>query len=286
MPGSLDCTTGAQDPDVDCSFDGTNTIRAEWSNFTLGGGVGVITFHAVVTGLPSDLKIENTASVAWSSLPGDQTTAVTANPFSHERYFDPQSANPVFIVFDTATLTLIRPNDLAVVPSTGFAPGVVTDLSDKPVTKYDQTDMTLEIPKIKLKVNIVGVPFVNGFWDINWLTGQVGWLEETAYPGFNGNTVITSHVTTSYGSPGPFARLKELTIGDHILLRTNGMLYTYEVREMRTVKPDDLSVYKHEDKPWLTLVTCANFNAATQTYDKRLIVRAALVHSQPLTATH
>ena len=283
VPGSLDCTFGAQDPDVDCSFDGVDTIRAEWSNFALGGGNSVIRFRAIVLSFPADLSIDNTAFVSWTSLPGDQSTPVTSNPFSHERFYDPGSLAPVYFTSDTISLLPLR-NPTAI-PSTGFAPGVVTDLSALSVTKYATTDMILEIPKIKLKVAIVGVPFVNGFWDINWLTGEVGWLEETALPGTSGNTVITSHITTSYGSPGPFARLKELTIGDHILLRANGMIYTYIVREMKKVNPDDLSVYKHEEKSWLTLVTCADYNLKTQTYDKRLIVRAELVEIKPISDT-
>lgn len=45
------------------------------------------------------------------------------------------------------------------IPVTGFALDRVTDLSKLPVTKYDALDsVTLEVPILKLKLPIVGVP--------------------------------------------------------------------------------------------------------------------------------
>ena len=43
------------------------------------------------------------------------------------------------------------------------------------------------------------------------------------------------------------------------------------------VEPSDTSVMKHEEKPWLTLVTCKEYDVKTNSYKKRVIVRAALV---------
>jgi sortase (surface protein transpeptidase) len=44
-----------------------------------------------------------------------------------------------------------------------------------------------------------------------------------------------------------------------------------------TVAPNDRSVMRHEEKPWLTLVTCADYDQKTGTYKNRFIVRAVLV---------
>jgi sortase (surface protein transpeptidase) len=39
----------------------------------------------------------------------------------------------------------------------------------------------------------------------------------------------------------------------------------------------DLSVLRHEDYDFVTLITCSDFNPRTQTYRQRLAVRAILV---------
>jgi LPXTG-site transpeptidase (sortase) family protein len=43
------------------------------------------------------------------------------------------------------------------------------------------------------------------------------------------------------------------------------------------VEPTDISALKHEEKPWLTLITCKEYDETTDTYRKRVVVRAALI---------
>lgn len=168
------------------------------------------------------------------------------------------------------------------IPVTGFAPGRVTDLSKHSVTSYSAfNDVTLEIPALKLKVSIVGIPMKDKTWDVNWLLNQAGWLEGSAFPGFSGNSVLTSHATLSYGQAGPFANLHKLKTGDKIFIHAFGELYIYEVRSVENLYPTDQSILRHEDTPWLTLVTCADYNEKAETYLKRLTVKAVLVHTQP-----
>ena len=105
------------------------------------------------------------------------------------------------------------------IPITGFAPGKVTDLSGMPKTTYDASaGLTLDIPKLNLKMPIVGVALSHGTWDVNWLLDRAGWLEQTAFPTFTGNSVVTGHVTLSNGDPGPFARLSTLAPGDLVFV--------------------------------------------------------------------
>jgi fimbrial isopeptide formation D2 family protein/uncharacterized repeat protein (TIGR01451 family) len=72
VPGSLDCTNGSLDPDT-CAFTGS-TLDVAWASFPVAGGTTVITFQTVV-GPPSAIVpgdgITNTASLDWTSLPGD-----------------------------------------------------------------------------------------------------------------------------------------------------------------------------------------------------------------------
>jgi LPXTG-site transpeptidase (sortase) family protein len=50
------------------------------------------------------------------------------------------------------------------------------------------------------------------------------------------------------------------------------------VRTNQVVDPSDTSAFKHEEKSWLTLITCKEYDVKTDTYKKRVVVRAVLVN--------
>ena len=52
---------------------------------------------------------------------------------------------------------------------------------------------------------------------------------------------------------------------------------------MKQIKPDDMTAFKHEEKPWLTLLTCKEYDEKTNTYRSRLVVRAVLMRIEDLT---
>jgi LPXTG-site transpeptidase (sortase) family protein len=164
------------------------------------------------------------------------------------------------------------------IPVTGFKAGVVTDLSYVKNETYLSTgDVTLDIPSLSVKIPIVGVPEKDGTWNVAWLTEQAGWLEGSAFPSWNGNSVLTGHVYLASGLPGPFVNLSKLKYGDQIIVHAYGQKYVFAVQTTEVVLPNDNSVMKHEEKPWLTLVTCKDYDEKTNTYKSRVVVRAALV---------
>ncbi len=282
VAGSIDCTTGAQDPaPADCTFDTTTrTIRAVWPVFTRAGGTGVVRLRVTPNAsYVSNTPVTNVGVVAWTSLPGPLPPQ-NANPYSRERFYDPGSPIDVYGRSDSLVLNPLNRNPQARL-KTGFAPGVVTDLSGLPVTTYD-TDLGLsvEIPRLNIYQPVVGVAFQGGQWDVTWLTNQIGWLQKTAFPGFTGNSVLTGHLTSASGAQGPFSELYRLNSGDRVMVHAFGELYTYEVRSVKKVSVNDISLFQHEEKPWLTLVTCADYDEASGTYLSRLVVRAALIESR------
>jgi len=169
--------------------------------------------------------------------------------------------------------------DSADMPETGFAPDRLTLLPEMPEGLYHAlTDMTLEIPTIHMKSEIVGLAMQDNRWDVSWLGDRVAYLEETAFPTWNGNSLITGHVYKSDGTPGPFSQLNQLRYGDVVNIHVAGLIYHFEVRNVDTIKPDDLAAaMKHEDKPWLSLMTCQGYDAASGEYRSRLLVRAVLM---------
>jgi LPXTG-site transpeptidase (sortase) family protein len=143
---------------------------------------------------------------------------------------------------------------------------------------YVNTSMFLDIPRLGLnQMDIVDVPLSNGTWDISWLGNSAGWLETTSEPGQPGNSVITAHVTDIYGQDGPFANLHMLAVGDEIQIDEPSKVSTYLVQSVREVAPDDLSVLNDSGLPLLTLLTCAEPNYTTHTYDARLVVQALMI---------
>jgi LPXTG-site transpeptidase (sortase) family protein len=165
-------------------------------------------------------------------------------------------------------------------PQTGFAPGVVTVLPGQPAEKAytDLGNLWIEIPSLNLKTSITGVPLKADGWDVTWLNWQVGWLEGTAYPTWEGNTVLTAHGYTADGKAGPFASLKGLSYGDTISIHLGGMKYTYGIRTNLLIDPDDTHwLTQHETLDWVTLITCQQYDAKTRSYRYRRVVRAVLI---------
>jgi LPXTG-site transpeptidase (sortase) family protein len=165
-------------------------------------------------------------------------------------------------------------------PTTGFAPNVVTTLPDQPAdAAYLETGgIQIEIPKLGVNTSVTGIPQAkDGTWDVTWLWNQAGWLQGTAYPTTTGNSAITGHVYLSNGEPGIFVDIHKLAYGDKIILHAYGQKFTYEVRENKLVRPNEVSVLNREDKAWVTLLTCQGYNEASNTYASRVAVKAVLM---------
>jgi LPXTG-site transpeptidase (sortase) family protein len=166
------------------------------------------------------------------------------------------------------------------IPNTGFAPDRISIIAAQPAEKAYQSlgALELQIPGAAVQAEIVGVPQSVDGWDLDWLSTQVGYLSGTAFPTHSGNSVLTAHVYLPDGSPGPFVNLKQVQYGQRIHLDAWGQRYTYEVRAVQTITPQDSqTVFQHEEKPWLTLITCQGFDPQTGQYRSRLMVRAVLV---------
>jgi LPXTG-site transpeptidase (sortase) family protein len=166
-----------------------------------------------------------------------------------------------------------------ILPSTGFAPNVVSYIPPQKTNQtYQQLDtMTLEIPSIRVKTPLVGVPNDLGGWRLDWLWDQAGYLEGTAFPTLPGNSAITGHVYLPNGKPGPFVNLSTLKYNDQIIIDAWGQRYIYQVRSVLEIRPENISVISHEDISWLTLITCQDYNEADNSYSMRVAVRAVLV---------
>ncbi|MBC7878333.1 MAG: sortase [Anaerolineales bacterium] len=314
VAGSLDCDDGQQDPNVSCTYDPlTRTIRAEWSAFTLlpAGDQGIIRFDVLGNAtIPVGGSVTNVANVEWTSIPGPQTTPQSfsnpPNPFATERFYDPADPAPLYNVSSSLVLTPLGaggggggagaggngnnnnadPATVAVggflIPVTGFAPDTITKLDIASRPAYNSTNLTIEIPVLKVKTSIVGVQLKKGNWDVSSLQNQAGWLNGTAYPTWEGNSVLTGHAVNINGKAGVFSSLKYLNAGEYIFVYDAGYRYTYKVVSNKHVQPNDITVLQHEEKAYITLITCDIYDEKAGTYLSRVAVRAVLVDIQEI----
>jgi len=170
------------------------------------------------------------------------------------------------------------------IPITGFAPNTMTLLPLQSMNEQYQSmsDLWLEIPSQNVQMNIVGVPLQNGTWNISWLGEDAGYLEGSAFPTLNGNSILTGHNYLSSGLPGPFVHLKDLKYGDQVIVHAFGAQYLYQVQTIDYLQPGDVKkLFKHEETPWLTLLTCDQYDVSLGIYRTRIAVRAILVNEKP-----
>jgi LPXTG-site transpeptidase (sortase) family protein len=89
---------------------------------------------------------------------------------------------------------------------------------------------------------------------------DVGWYEYSAVPSQGDNIVLWGHVSRwkdSPNIPAPFARVKELDIGDDIWVYTaDGKKHRYKVTEAVQVRPSQVQYILPTGKERLTLVSC------------------------------
>ena len=103
----------------------------------------------------------------------------------------------------------------------------------------------------------------------------VGHLEGSAGIGQKGNCVIAGHRAT------PFRYLDKLADQDNIILKADGIVYTYSVYDSFTVLPDETWVLEEAGKEQyaLTLITCTPYLVSSH----RLIIRANLADVDGMT---
>lgn len=145
----------------------------------------------------------------------------------------------------------------------------VSDAQRERIPAY--LEFTISVPKLKLEKYQVLV-------DSNDLTKTLAHLPGTALPGEKGNVFISGHSGLNFLrgiKDAPFANLQDLKIGDQIEVWAGGTKFTYEVAEIKIVKPSDLSVINPPEPVgrYISLMTCVppglNF--------KRLVVVGKLI---------
>lgn len=133
----------------------------------------------------------------------------------------------------------------------------------KEAKEYEVTSyFSVVIPKIDAAANILAnVDTANKEEYLEALQKGVAHAKGTNFPGQDGRIFLFSHSTDS---PLNFARynaifylLKKLEVGDKIIIFFSDKKYIYEVKDMKTVTPKDVSfIQPSSDGEELVLMTC------------------------------
>ena len=110
--------------------------------------------------------------------------------------------------------------------------------------------------------------------DDGTLARGAGHIEDTPFPGEPGNIGIAGHRDTI------FRPVRNLNIGDPLVLTTADQVYRYRITKTSIVNPEDVYVLDPADHPTMTLVTCYPFEFVGHA-PRRFIVHADLVGREP-----
>lgn len=118
----------------------------------------------------------------------------------------------------------------------------------------------LTIPKINLKKG-----FLDMRSELNNVEQNITVIEGSSYPDKEkGNLIIAGHSGT--GWKAFFNDLYKLSTGDTAEVSYKGKKYTYKIVNIyKQEKIGKVAIYRNYEKTTLTLITCTNFDNATQT---------------------
>ena len=287
LPAGLEIAGGsAPAPVNNCGGTFTAVAGTQLVQLTDGslGGNAACTILVSVTGsvtgdyqntIPQGALVTDPSVNATNREPATDTLVIADDPGAGGSPVAGRRANR-----DDDSSELVTDGLIIPVTGAGFAPGSVTKLNASSRPAYESTALSIEIPVIKVNASIVGVESGEGDVDISWLRDQVGWLNGSAYPTWNGNSVLIAHVVNADGRPGVFYRLRALGAGEYIFVYNSGYRYIYKVISNVYVPRDEETVAPHEEKSYLTLITCDTFDEKTGTYLRRVAVRAELIDVQ------
>lgn len=131
-------------------------------------------------------------------------------------------------------------------------PAIISNLSRS--SKADYSQFRLTIPKLNIEKVVVEV-------DSNDLSNGLVHLPGSSLPGEKGNVFISGHSALSpifNFKKALFANLTNLKKGDQITIEALGILFKYEVYDLKVVDPNDLSVIQAPDPlgRYISLMTC------------------------------
>ncbi len=143
-------------------------------------------------------------------------------------------------------------------------------------------EMHLQIDRLGIDAPVVPVGMrSDGSMDIPADPLTVGWYTLGRRPGEPGNAVMAGHLDAPGGVRGVFWNLKELQVGDSILVREKGIVREFRVIDLQSFIYNEApmkELFGENEHQFLRLITCTGvWNANEGMYAERLVVSAKAV---------
>jgi len=166
-----------------------------------------------------------------------------------------------------------------------------TNLEEDKTNSYAKVDevkspVRLYIPKLEIDADIESVGLdQEKRMDVPKEDMNVAWYNLGAKPGEVGSAVLAGHMDTATGKPAVFYEIKNLEIGDELMVSDrDGSAYWFKVTDKRTYKDADFPiplVFERNDLARLNLITCAGrFDQGSRNYSDRLVVFTRLMRKE------
>ncbi|MED4018989.1 class D sortase [Sutcliffiella cohnii] len=94
----------------------------------------------------------------------------------------------------------------------------------------------------------------------------IGHLPKSSFPGQVGNIVLSGHRDTV------FIHIDEWSVGDELVIESNGEHYTYKIKKTRIVDKDDGTVLVPRPREELTITTCYPFQFIGSAPERYIVI--------------
>lgn len=140
-----------------------------------------------------------------------------------------------------------------------------------PIYAYDfnSPPNRIIIPSLSINLPVSTSKIVFTTWEVSLTGASFG--DTSTLPGNIGNTVIFAHVR-----PGLFLNLPKIKVGDMVHVFTSKDWFSYKVKQVQIVNPEDIAILNASSDHELTLYTCIG-----EDWNKRFVAKADLINSIP-----
>jgi sortase (surface protein transpeptidase) len=144
--------------------------------------------------------------------------------------------------------------------------------------------LRVAIPSVRIDTSLLRLGLnADGSLQVPWKPLLAGWYQGSPTPGQLGPAIIAGHVDSWATGPAVFYHLAQVAVGAHVFVtRADTSVADFKVTAVtsypKTTFPTHV-VYGDVNHAELRLITCANWNSATQEYDNNVVVFARLVRT-------
>lgn len=203
--------------------------------------------------------------VSWAGAQYADVLAVPAPPLIAQI----PTAHP----FDLPTAQPLTPNRATTPSASSDRATPAVEITPPPAP---ENGAALSLPTVNIYSPLTTFPLDGVSWAIDPWDPLVGHMQGTGWVNAPGNIALGGHSEYPDGTPGVFAGLYGLAVGDPVFLLVNGEQRRYTVTQVRSVNFDDLTVLYPTSHAQLTLITCdiPTYDPAAGQYWERLVIIA------------